>query len=184
MKVFFTASKEGQQYFDFYYQQILSFLDKENYENSNKDYFNNINKSRNLDVKDQNILFKLLIDKIHKSDICIFECSFNSITVGFLIEKALEIDKPVIALHLENHTPEFLSGIDNDKFQLIEYTKTNLTKIMPNAIIKASLHADKRFNFFVSSNMLIYLNKISRSLGITKSTFIRNLIEEYRKNHP
>ena len=36
----------------------------------------------------------------------------------------------------------------------------------------------------VNSNMLAYLTKISKRMGVTKSTFIRNLIEEYRKKNP
>ena len=179
MKVFFTASRQGKQYFDFYYQQILSFLDKEGYENINKEYL-----QKNYKMISHSIQHKILVERIHKAEICIFECSFQSFTVGYLIEKALELDKPVVGLYLEDHIPDFLIGLESEKLHIVEYTKDNLFDLLKTSILKASFLTDKRFNFFINSNLLAYLNKISKKLGVTKSTFIRNLIEEHKKNNP
>lgn len=189
MKVFFTASRQGRQYFDYYYQEILNFLDKAGYDNINREYLQKNDKIaeeelKKLGKKGYSIQNKLLVEKIHSADICIFECSFQSLTVGYLIEKALESDKSVVGLYLENHVPNFLIGLENEKLQMVEYTKDSLTNQLKTSILKAVFLTDKRFNFFISSNMLIYLNKISKKLGVTKSTFIRNLIDEYKKNNP
>ena len=189
MKVFFTASRQGKQYFDYYYQQIFNFLDREGYENINKEYLQKNNKTieeelKKLGQKGYSIRHKLLVEKIHKADICIFECSFQSLTVGFLIEKALELDKPVVGLYLEDHVPDFLIGLENEKLHMVEYTKDNLFDLLKTSILKASFLTDKRFNFFINSSMLVYLNRISKKLGVTKSTFIRSLIEAYKKNNP
>lgn len=189
MKVFFTASRQGRQYFDYYYELILNFLDQEGYENINKEYLQKNNKTieeelKKLGQKGYSIQHKSLVEKIHQADICIFECSFQSLTVGYLIEKALELDKPVVGLYLENHIPGFLIGLENEKLQMVEYTKDSLSDLLKATILKASFLTDKRFNFFISSSMLVYLNKISKKLGVTKSTFIRSLIEEYKKNNP
>ena len=189
MKVFFTASRQGRQYFDYYYQEILNFLDKAGYDNINKEYLQKNDKIveeelKKLGKKGYSVQNKLLVEKIHNADICIFECSFQSLTVGYLIEKSLESDKPVVGLYLEDHVPNFLIGLENEKLQMVEYTKDNLTSQLKTSILKAVFLTDKRFNFFINSNMLIYLNKISKKLGVTKSTFIRNLIDEYKKNNP
>ena len=189
MKVFFTASRQGRQYFDYYYQEILNFLDKAGYNNINREYLQKNDKIveeelKKFGKKGYSVQNKLLVEKIHSVDICIFECSFQSLTVGYLIEKSLESDKPVVGLYLENHIPNFLIGLENEKLQMVEYTKDNLTSQLKASILKAIFLTDKRFNFFINSNMLVYLNKISKKLGVTKSTFIRNLIDEYKKNNP
>jgi len=189
MRVFFTAPRQGKQYFDYYYQQILSFLDNEGYENINKDYLLNNSGASEQELKKvgKNIYplqHKLLLERIHMADILIYECSFQSFSIGFLIEKALELDKPVIGLCLENHVPNFLLGLESVKFQLVEYNKETLPSALKAAIKKASFHTDKRFNFYISPDMLAYLNVVTKKQSITKSTFIRNLIQEYRKNNP
>ncbi len=125
--------------------------------------------------------YKILLDKISQSELCLFECTRESFSLGFLIEKALEMEKPVIALGAKNHLPQFIKSVESEKFQAVEYTKNNLVKVIKTAINAAALLSDKRFNFFVSSNMLAYINKMSKKLGVTKSTFIRNLIEEHKK---
>lgn len=186
MKVFFYASRQGRQYFDYYYSQINDFLEKEGYDSINKEFMTKnikvLNKERKeFGIKGNNLFYKSQLDKVNHSDICLFECSFQSLSIGFLIHKALELNKPVIAICLEDHKPPFLVGLDDEKFQLVEYSKENLIDSLKTAIKKADLIADKRFNFFISPILLSYLNKISKQLGITKSTFIRNLIEEHRK---
>ncbi len=123
----------------------------------------------------------LNLPKLQQADLCLFECSGESTTIGYLVQKALEMEKPVITIYLKGSKPNVFSQIKNEKFQLLEYTKSSLITQLKFSITKASLLSDKRFNFFVSSSMLAYLNSISRKLGVTKSTFIRNLIEEYRK---
>ncbi len=188
MKIFFTVSIQGRQYFEKNYQKITDFLEDEGYENNNKSFLVGkiSKKGKEKILKDSEYIHqnKQLLEKVHQADLCIFECSHNSLTVGLLIEKALGLEKPVIVLHLSGHKPKFLIGLENDKFQLVEYQEKNLTKNLREAITKASVLVDKRFNFFVSSSMLAYLNNVSRKLGVTKSTFIRNLIKEYKKkNH-
>lgn len=178
MRVFFTASRQGKQYFDYYYQQIISFFDQEGYENINKEYL-----QKNSKIIDHSTQHKLLLERIHKADICIFECSFQSFTIGYLIEKALELDKPVVGLYLEDHIPDFLIELENEKLHMVEYTKDSLFDLLKTSILKASFLTDKRFNFFINSDMLAYLNKVSKKLGVTKSTFIRSLIKDYKKNN-
>jgi len=189
MRVFFTASKQGRQYFDYYYQQIINILDCEGYKNINKGYLQKNNKTvkkqqKKSTSKNYSDLNKLLIKEISNADICIFECSFQTLTIGYLIEKSLEMNKPVVGLCLENHVPDFLIGLEDEKFQLVEYNKDNLSGLLKKSILKANFLTNKRFNFFISSSMFAYLSKVSKKLSVTKSTFIRNLIEDYKKNNP
>ncbi len=127
---------------------------------------------------------KTILNKMAQAELCLFECSSESIELGLLIQKTLEMEKPVIALYSQSNEPSFAKLITNEKFQYFKYTKTNWDSLLGNALQKAALLTDRRFNFFVNSSMLAYLTKISKRMGVTKSTFIRNLIEEYRRKNP
>jgi predicted DNA-binding protein len=59
--------------------------------------------------------------------------------------------------------------------------ENTLDQVIRDAVEKAQSLADKRFNFFISPSLLSYLNKASKEEGVTKSTFIRNLINDYKR---
>jgi len=181
MKVFFSSSRRGRQYFDHYFWMISKYLDKMGYENINSELMDTNNKEFFKEMEESGPKFfsktyQSLIKKVIVSDIAIFECSLHSLSIGFLIEKALELNKPVIVLYLKEHLPDFLAGIQDEKFQIVEYSEENLEEKLSNAILKARNLMEKRFNFFISPTLLTYLNKAAKENGITKSTFIRNLI--------
>lgn len=173
MKTFYYFPIEGQNKFGKQYQIIANIL-----KSSGLEIVQNIPKKIHAEER-----YASHIDAIHEADVCILECSHQGLMAGLLITKALELEKPVIVLYHIGSVPKSLFGITSEKFQLIKYTQSTAQNIIRTALEKASLLADKRFNFFVSSSMLAYLNTISRTLGITKSTFIRNLIEDYKKKY-
>ncbi|MDO8498037.1 MAG: hypothetical protein Q7S61_05855 [bacterium] len=188
MKVFFSTSRRGREYFEENYNKIFKFIKDEGYENINNELIEKDNDQFYEELKKSGpkaygVLYNKLLDGVKHADICIFECSLQSLTMGFLIQKALELSKPVIALYLEDHRPDLLAGIKEEKFQLIEYSPTNLSDKLLESIKNAKLLADKRFNFFINPTLLNYLYKASKEQGITKSTFIRYLILEHMKKN-
>ncbi len=129
-------------------------------------------------------LYKRKIKALQQADICIFEGSIPSLSIGYLIEKALDFNKPTIIFYYKDNTPEFISGIDEEKIILKQYFDDTLPKAFESAMEEAKHLQDKRFNFFISPDLLTYLEKASREEEITKSTFIRNLILQHKKRHP
>ncbi len=189
MKIFFTASYKGKEKFDKYYQLINKTLDELGYPNIDNKlatmvpevYYESLRKEGKVGYEK---LFNDSVSKLKTADINIFECSYESFAIGYMIEKSLELNKPTIVLHLENYPLYFLEGIEDDKLGLYKYDESsNLKSIISNAIATALDLREKRFNFFVSPEILTYLDDASKEDGITKSSFIRNLINEHQKKN-
>lgn len=155
-KYYIFIPSGGKQYFGFYYKQILDFFKKQGV---------------------------TITNQLSQADFVILESSIPDIETGYLVCKALELNKPVIALYLKGHLPAFLPKIKDDKFSLVEYGEDNIRKKLELACEKAKQSADKRFNFFISPKLLNYLNEETKRTATTKSAFIRELILEYSRSH-
>jgi hypothetical protein len=132
-----------------------------------------------LKVKKENYMQSM--DSVKKADIIVMEVTGHSMSMGYLVSKALEMNKPVIALHKKEHTPVFINGISDPKLIISEYTEENVEEIMEKALKKASSLIDVRFNFFVNSKILSYLDWVSQKKMLPRSVFLRNLIEHEMK---
>jgi len=109
------------------------------------------------------------------------EISGHSVSMGFILSKAMEENKPVIAMYTSDMDPVFVKGIVNSKLIMAEYDKNNLEQVISDSINKAKCLVDMRFNFFVSPKILNYLDWIAQKRMIPKSVFLRNLIEREMK---
>lgn len=175
-KLFIFVPSGGKQYFSYYYKQILDFFKQKGLKNVNRHLYDNEKKPKVA------IKIKKYINDLSQADFVVLESSIPDIEAGYLICKAIELNKPVIALCLEGHLSNFLTAIKDEKFNLIEYKESNINKKLEIACEKAKQSMDKRFNFFVSSKQLNYLNQVAKKMGTTKSSFIRKLIMEYSKD--
>lgn len=134
-----------------------------------------------IETKKENYLD--IIKCIKKADIVVMEISGHSVSMGFILSKAMEENKPVIAMYTSDMDPVFVKGIVNSKLIMAEYDKNNLEQVISDSINKAKCLVDMRFNFFVSPKILNYLDWIAQKRMIPKSVFLRNLIErEMRKD--
>lgn len=189
MKVFFTASMRGQKEFKAYYEKIYHTIEELGYTQLDDELINQ--KIRNfydeLEKKGRDAyvdLYKRKMRLIHEADICVFECSLHSLSIGFVIEKSIDLNKPTIALYYKDNLPHFLMGVDEEKLFIKSYTENNIKKVLKETLKDARERKDKRFNFFITPKLLLYLEKISKEQGVTKSKFIRSLIFEYMKKNP
>ena len=121
------------------------------------------------------------LKSINKADVVIMEISGHSMSMGYILSKALEINKPVIAMYREEMQPIFIAGIGDPKLILAKYTETNIEKVIWESLKKARGLIDVRFNFFVSPKILTYLDWVGQKRMIPKSVFLRNLIEREMK---
>ena len=187
MKVFFTASLRGQTEFGNHYKKIFDELVTLGYKNLDDEifqlhpnYYDTMEKQGREAFVD---LYQRKIKAVQEADICVFEGSLPSLSIGYLITKALDFNKPTIILYYKDYTPQLLSGIDEEKLIVRNYEDRNITSIVADAVEEARHLQDKRFNFFINPALLNYLEQASRAEGITKSTFIRNLILQHKKKH-
>lgn len=188
MKVFFTASQRGKKQFGAVYKRIQSYTQKQKFTLLEDDIFTeeptHLYKAlESGDHKVQIDFYHKKINTIKEADICIFEVSTHSLSIGFVIQKALEFNKPTIVLYMKGYVPHFLSGVENEKILLKEYEANSLEEKLQESLKEALDLREKRFNFFISPNLLSYLESASKNEGITKSTFIRNLILAHKKKH-
>ena len=186
MKVIFTASLRGKKYFESQYKALFQEIEKLGYEHMADDLVNPSSNQVYVDIKqggrEANIaLYKKKIEDIQKADICVFECSTHSLSVGFIVQKALALNKPTIVLYYKDNAPDFLAGVDDDKLIVKSYNDDNIHDALKQAFEEAQSQRDKRFNFFISPSLLTYLEDASKKQGVTKSTFIRNLILEFKR---
>lgn len=190
MKIFFTASQRGKEKYDDNFKAIVDCITALGHQNLDDRMLNSTvagfyGKMKTDGQAAYQKLFNENVQFIKKADINIFECSWQSFSVGYMVQKSVELNKPTIVLYVDNspHPPYFILGANDEKLILKSYNLENLKTVLKDAIEKASTLADKRFNFFISPSLLTYLNENSRKQGITKSTFIRNLILEYRRKN-
>ena len=142
MKVYFTTSQRGKGYFNQYYIRIYNEIkklgcthyDDEIVKVTSKEFY------KELEVEARRGFSKRYTDtlkNINSSAINVFEVSIHSLSIGFMINKSIEINKPTIALYLKGNNPLFLSGIESDRFVITSYNKSNLEKIVKKSLEKA-----------------------------------------------
>ncbi|MCB9813650.1 MAG: hypothetical protein H6772_04560 [Pseudomonadales bacterium] len=180
MKIFYTASLRGIKTNREKLQNIYNLIEKLGHKNLDKVLFNIEDKDKFYNGKHAEKIshFQRMIRSIKQSEVVILEVSTHSLSMGFILHKALEMNKPVIALYQPGNPPFFAQGIENDKLQVIEYTESDLENILKDSIDYAQGKSDVRFNFFISPEIGNYLDWISKVKKIPRSVYLRTLIEK------
>jgi len=183
MNIYFTASarasNDQKNHHPFIYKTIveLGHIHIDDYKiNSDHEKFYS-----SKDFLKANV-YKSALNFVKQADLVILEVSTHSLTMGYLIKHAIDVHTPIIALHIKEHSPGFILGIENDAFQLIEYNKENLKNKLKNAISYVENLEDVRFNLMLSPKVNIYLTEAAKEVNLSKAKFIRNLIKEHQKN--
>lgn len=188
MKVFFTSTTRGQKEFGLYYQQIYKELEALGYDHLDDDVVktNFTEFLENIEKEDRNgykEYFNKKNDAIMKADICVFEVSYPTLGLGFVVERALKQGKPTIVLYYKDNIPYTLIGVEDEKLLIKNYTEKTLKKVLRDSLEIAKERRDKRFNFFLSPKLLDYLEGSSKKEGVTKSKLIRDMIVRHMREH-
>ncbi len=121
--------------------------------------------------------YRQTMNFIKQADMVVIEVTIHSLSLGYIMQRALSLNKPVVALYLEESKPVFAEGIDNEKLLLVEYTQDDLASVLKEAISYSEDQQDSRFNFFVSPQHQNYLSWIAHNRRIPRSVLLRKLIE-------
>jgi len=181
MKIFFVASPRLVVKEPDLYRGIHNYLAKDNVMLSSK-LLEWTDKKAVEAVYDEKALksgggYKKALETLKKADVIMMEVSGHSFSMGFIVSKALDLCKPVVAFYKKGSKSFFLSGINDPKFKLIEYTCQNINEMLDLAVEEVKKGIDVRFNFFVSPKILNYLDWVAQKRMIPRSVFLRNLIE-------
>ncbi|MDD3532022.1 MAG: hypothetical protein PHR64_01600 [Candidatus Shapirobacteria bacterium] len=134
-------------------------------------------------LKDQKKHFEDTVAGIRKADVCLFEASERSFSVGYWVNYALGMGKPTIVLSQKERNSFLVKQINPDRFFFVVYHRGNLASKLEETLEKAAQKIDLRFNFFLSSNLLAYLDWAAQKKGVPRSVYLRQLIAQDMKNN-
>lgn len=184
MKVFFAVSLRAHNKFEREYKQIYKLIEKFGYKNLN-DLPITVD-PENYYKLDEDSLTQSHIDlsgKLKSADIIVIDATIHSLTMGFYIKMALDLDKPTIILHQPGSKPYYFSAIQNERLQILEYTEQTLSEVLKQGLSYASESTDSRFNLFLSSDLYNYLKWVARRYNTQKSNYIRSLLLKDKDQH-
>ncbi|MBN2101049.1 ribbon-helix-helix domain-containing protein [Candidatus Dojkabacteria bacterium] len=180
MKVFYTASYYGKEKYQKYYDKVLSAIEETKVDliSPEKGNYMNILKPHDKDkIKDKLLLhYKAIKQGILWSDAVIIEISNEDFQLGHEATLAIQNKKPVLCLSIHE---DFGKKIKSRFFFGSKYNQYNIKFIVQefiNRVRKGVL--TERFNFFLSPAQLQHLKISSQKTGITKSEYLRSLIEK------
>lgn len=179
MKVYFTASARGKSLYYQSYRDIHKSIEDLGHKNLD-DLILKINENVFYEGthEEQVKLYENTINLIKKADVIVLEITVPSLSMGYVLHKAIEMNKPVIALYSPGTIPFFVQGIDSEKLQVLEYSSESLNSVLSDALIYAEESSDVRFNFFISPSIGHYLDWVSKVKKIPRSVYLRGLIEK------
>lgn len=181
MKVYFISTPRGKVKLGKNYRAIFQTVTKLGCKHVTK-FILDVNAER-FYLSDISKFYSQTINDIKQADICIFEVSTHSLTIGHLIGLSIGYGKPVIALYVKGNEPFFLGGVDNEKVQVLEYDLPSLKLTLKEAIRYAAEQQDVRFNFFISPRIQQYLDWISKHKRTPRSVYLRSLLEKDMKEN-
>jgi len=178
MKVYFSSSARTKKFYKKNIEAIYQAIEKLGYQQVT-DFILKVDPNIFYERSPQEaaLFYKKMVSEIKKADICVFEISLDSAGIGYSVNLALDAGKPVIALHVPEQVPYLLRMIQHPKIQVIEYTVADLPRILKDALEIAKEQVDIRFTFFLTSQLVEYLDHIKKHRKVARATFLRRLIE-------
>ncbi|PIS09082.1 hypothetical protein COT75_03395 [Candidatus Beckwithbacteria bacterium CG10_big_fil_rev_8_21_14_0_10_34_10] len=179
MKIYFSSSLRAKKFYQKNFEKISSLIEKLGHQHTSNfiikanpdDFYNR--KNQNFDS-----FYSNLLSQIKKADVCVFEVSAHSLGIGYCVNLALDLGKPVIALHFKDKEPAFFKGIKNDRFQLHEYTLGNLEEVLKDSLDYVKGLLDIRFTFFVTPKINNFLTWIAKQKKTPRAVYLRTLLEK------
>lgn len=191
MKVFFHAYIRCPENYLDYYQKIYHAIEELDYQHvsnfiiktDSKAFLQKLDRGGERGHASRVNIYTNTLMHIKKADIVVIEISMHSLSSGYLMHEALDHEKPVIALYHEGFDPYYLVNMTKEKLQYVEYNSTNIKSQLKKALDNANKMIDVRFNFFITPQIINYMNWTCNTRRISKSDYIRNLImTDMRKN--
>jgi hypothetical protein len=178
MNVYFTASIVGKKKYLENYNIIIDLLKKNGNSVASDHIINTTEHAINMEsVSAREKFHKKLKRWIMESQCMVVEASFPSISVGFEISLALQLNKPVLLLYTEE-APTLLSGYDNEQLLCERYTFQDVKSILEDFLSYVKGKGEHRFTFFIPTYLSHFLEEVSKKKNIPKSVYLRQLIEK------
>lgn len=182
MIVYFTASIVGKRRYLSNYLQIIDAIKNKNFSIISDHIINTTEAQIRFETKEERLEFTKQLEKwISSCDFVIAETSFPSISVGYEISIALKLGKPVLILFKEGQAPSLLAHHKDDRLVCEKYTLKTLQDIIADFISYIQGTEETRFTFFITPEIALHLEEISKKEKLPKSVYLRKLIEKDMK---
>lgn len=183
MKVYFTASISVKDRFIDRYKIIIDYLQKHGHKVEYEHILGATEQTvAAMSPKDRINFLAKVENWIRTSNFVIAETSHPSVSVGFEVALALRYAKPVLVLYSEGDAPSLLLHHTYDRLHAEKYTPSNVGSTIEDFIHYIEGKHDTRFTFFLPEELNAYLEHSSRKLKLTKSMYLRRLIEKDLQN--
>lgn len=139
---------------------------------------------KNKDSRDWQTIHRRIIDSIKRADLCIYEASQKSFSIGFQTAMALQLKKPILVLTKNDSLRDsFGSGIVSDLLVYKKYDEKDLSAIITNFIEENRFEVqDLRFNFVIDKDIHNYLRWAAFNGNTTKAEVVRKLLRSKIKD--
>ncbi len=179
MKAYFTASIVGKRHYLDNYSLIIATLKKLGCEVFSDHIMKTTESEIHFETREERLKFHdRLKEWIAGCDFVVVEASFPSISVGYEISLALNLNKPVLILCNGVEPPSLFKSHKNEKLVCEQYTVPTLKGILKDFINYADDKNDTRFTFFITPRIAAFLEEVSRKKRIPKAVFLRHLLEQ------
>lgn len=121
---------------------------------------------------------KEMFRAIKSAEICVFEITLSSMSVGYLVNLSLDLGKQVIVM-TQSGEPHFVfSQTRPVNLLVVKYSSESLEKMLEKAIEDVKQKMSIRFNMLLPKNLVGYLELAAKNTGMNKSEYLRKLIEK------
>lgn len=183
VQIFFTASLRGKEVNYQSYKRIYDVLirDHQVFAEHVFDLTKETIKQWSADYHFE--YYQKILAKIKTTDLIVAEVTYPSINIGYEISLALEQRKHVIALYTGTSEPTIFqhleSDFNHDRLSIIQYERHNLENQLTDTLQYIKKNLTQRFTLLLPYKVMVYLEEVSRDKRISKSYFIRKLIDQH-----
>lgn len=180
MKIFFTASYYGKKNYQKEYDLVLNALENQNAKvisPEKANYLSLLTAQEKKAYSTPEMQHYFAIRKgIQAADAVVLEVSYQDFQVGFEAAYAVESKKYVLALSINQNYGQYLH---HPLFHGAQYTQFTLDNQIEGFLHQVQQNQfPERFNFFLSSSQLTFLEEKAQQNGLNKSEFVRHLINK------
>ncbi len=183
MKIYFLGAISGLSTYRKNYEKEVRILEKMGH-HVLSDHVLDVDHNRpdTFVVNSDKEYFEYMIGRIRSSDIVVADISHPTANIGYEISYALSNNIPVLALYSESKGRKvfpLLVGNQSDLLCLREYDNKNISNILKEEMGKLEDSACIKFTIMINPQIASYLDWISEKNKLTRSAFIKKLIEDY-----
>lgn len=190
MKIYFSCSLENIVTHKSNYLEIIQNI-KENSATLTRDWvenaINNIENGKNRPPRSE--LYSEIMKAIIDSDLCIFDVTEQSMSVGHQLTYALDKRRPTLLLinKSNGYDPNdlFISGSKSGYLTVKDYSShSDIKKIVRNFILKNKNQSKTRLNLALDKHLADFLEWLSFKDKTTKTGILQSLIIEKMNSTP